>query len=294
MDCFYPINSCGSVIALAGGQSTLSGRPPRSDKKKRGKNKRDERQDLKRSSRSKSRDRHRQSQSSPPSRKLTKRVGAAYKRLDESIITSAKTSLHQQDGIDETTANCSAETYTTGGSGSSESTDLGDEEDFTDASATMTQDYTKTSAMETVDNSPADNRSVSTENVANKSGLYSWFQPTLHKRFQTNKHNFDKDPTSPSSVGAVRNSVKSKFDYIRKTQKFSGYLDPPSDQSVKTTVSVKADDDGSILSNGMGHHLLSHQFSQYRAQRKNELAKQILQRRNGGVSVLVSRSGYDP
>jgi hypothetical protein len=87
-----------------------------------------------------------------------------------------------------------------------------------------------------------------------------------------------------SSIGAVyKTTVRSKFDYMRLHHQFSTTgQDPPCDQSMRTTRSVKAEDAMSLV----------HKWG--RAQRrKNELAKQIMKRRQN-VQQHASRTGSDP
>jgi hypothetical protein len=204
-----------------------------------------------------------------PPRTLRKRIGAAYKRTDDSIVTSNETAtLLSERGLD--TINGSEETETTGsasGSGTS-----GDDED-----ATITS-QTSTTAREMVAHQNFDMTSVATDNVQDKTSPYSWFQPTLNKRVVRPAVANLTSPTN--SVGAVKSSIKNKFDYIRKNHQFSknlNFQDPPSDRSMATSISINADEVGPALTNALRN-------------RRNELARQILKRRQ----MIVSRSGFDP
>jgi hypothetical protein len=98
----------------------------------------------------------------------------------------------------------------------------------------------------------------------------------------TNSNGPVVSPTS--SIGAVyKTSVRSKFDYMRLQHQFSTTgQDPPCDQSMRTTRSVKAEDAMSLV----------HQWGRCQ-RRKNELAKQIMKRRQN-VQKHASRTGSDP
>lgn len=100
----------------------------------------------------------------------------------------------------------------------------------------------------------------------------------------TNTSSYAESTTCSSNGGVDSNkfaSIRSKFDHLRKKKQFSDPGDdPPCDQSIATFKSLKADDAMSFMKKGFQH------------KRKNELAKQILQRRS--QMQMASRTGFDP
>ena len=88
-------------------------------------------------------------------------------------------------------------------------------------------------------------------------------------------------PTGSNGSGVYKGSLKGKFDYMRLHQQFSvsNGQDPPCDASLVSFKSIKADD-------------ASMNFMKWGLQqRRNELAKQIMKRRQ---NVANSRTGFDP
>jgi hypothetical protein len=279
MDCFFPLNSCGSNSNH--GRSSSTGRAPRSRKEDKASTRSGRRQsreprprdDRRGRSRSKSVEALSGPKGGPKKespRTPQKRVGAAYRRTDDSIITSndAATLLTDR-GLD---VSDESEGTATMGSGSG-SCCSGDDEDVP---------YPIEQSMSAPESSVNPNNEVvsvaNTDNVQDKTSPYSWFQPTLNKR--ANLRTSAADLSSPSnSVGAVKSTFKNKFDYIRKTQQFANpnFQDPPSDRSLATSFSVNAAEAGSILTKGFRN-------------RRSDLARQIIKRRQ----VIVSRTGFDP
>lgn len=88
-------------------------------------------------------------------------------------------------------------------------------------------------------------------------------------------------PTGSNGSAVYKGSLKGKFDYMRLHQQFSvsNGQDPPCDASIVSFKSIKADE-------------ASMDFMKWGIQqRRNQLAKQILQRRQ---NVANSRTGFDP
>ena len=231
---------------------------------------------------------------------FTKRIGSAYKRSDASIITDGNTTVADQNrrhNEDERSIP-GTDTCSTGSASSTASSSAGEHDECTRSMASMTlQDDTLTrnsfvthdDTRDDVTTRTVDNASVTTDNVAMKGG-FGWFQPTLNRAFMKKVAAGHDVPSSPSnsSVVAVKKSIKSKFDYIRAAQRFStnNYVDPPADQSIRTTHSVKADEaaaananaNGNANANANGVHK-SPIDNRTQQQRRSDLAKQILQRR---------------
>ena len=216
---------------------------------------------------------------------LKKRIGAAYMRSTDSIMTKDTSAFLSDHGFD--TVNRSAETCTTDSFSGSSSED----EDITSSSSSSSKDDSTTQIKEETLTAhlrnTADTRSITTEDVQRKNNGYSWFQPYRSNNGTPRANNYPQSPTD-DSVGAVKRSIKSKFDYIRKNQRFSSsYHDPPSDKSMMSSHSIKAVDAGSLLKGGgFASALRKKQL----IEKKNELAKSILKRR----SNIMFRPGYDP
>jgi hypothetical protein len=293
MECFYSLDTCGSYIQ--GRPSSSTGRPPRRHQHENDANKDGKRPTRK--SRSSSRHHHtgdddgRRSRSNstekvvnpkgahkkePPPRTLRKRIGAAYKRTDDSIVTSNEgATIVTERGLD--TINGSEATYHSSDGSGSVSGSSGGGEELTHPSQPSTAGVPENKSA----HQNFDMTSVATDNVQDKTSPYSWFQPTLNKRVMRRAASA-ANPSSPTnSVGAVKNTIKNKFDYIRKNHQFSNFnltfQDPPSDRSMATSVSINANEAGSFLTRGM-------------ISRRNELARQIIKRRQD----IVSRAGLDP
>ena len=227
---------------------------------------------------------------------FTRRIGSAYKRSDASIITDGNTTVADHDRRDTEDERSIPGTVTcsTGSASSTASSSAGEHDDCTRSMASVTlQDDTVTrnsfvtrdDTRDDVTTRTVDNASVTTDNVAMKGG-FGWFQPTLNRAFMKKVVAGGDVPSSPSnsSVVVVKKSVKSKFDYIRTAQRFSqstkNDVDPPADQSLRTTHSVKAHDAAatSTNANATGVHK-SPIGNRTQQQRRSDLAKQILQRR---------------
>jgi hypothetical protein len=211
-------------------------------------------------------------------RTLKKRLGAAYMRSSESIATKETTTIVTERGLDEA-AHQSEDTYTTDSvSGSSSSQAISSSSDSNESIERVRE-----ASIARPRDSLVENRSISTEDVEKKSlnNAFSWF---LVPNMETKK----PAPTSPTdSVGAVKRSFRSKFDYIRRNQRFANpFPDPPSDQSMVTTQSIIAAEAGSLLKKGYRNSI--HKKTVILV-RKNELVKQILKQR-----PMVSRPGFDP
>jgi hypothetical protein len=105
----------------------------------------------------------------------------------------------------------------------------------------------------------------------------------------TNNDNNGNVISPTSSAGALKHtttmytqSMRSKFDYVRKHQQFAKPgSDPPSDKSVASTKSLN----GADAAKFMNWNLTT---------RRNELAKQILKRRQNMPTPTASRTGFDP
>lgn len=292
MDCFYPLTACASAF-----EPSLDGRPPRAKKSsKKTIGTRKDRKDSRRKSRD---DRVKEteqpterarsnSKERPPQKKaadkqiegktLKKRLGAAYKRSSESVVTKETGTLFSDKGLDEA-VNQSADTYTTDSiSGTSSSEDISSSCDSNESPELVDESLTAR-----LRNTLIDTRSISTEDVEKKphNGSFSWFS-------MASAGPSTQAPLSPTdSVGAVKKSIRSKFDYIRKSQRFANpFPDPPSDRSMMSSHSIIADEAGSLLKRGYRYNISKKVEMQAR---KNELVKQILKQRH-----MVSRPGYDP
>lgn len=92
------------------------------------------------------------------------------------------------------------------------------------------------------------------------------YYDTTHHRSNTSS------PPSPTdsieSTEAVKVSSRKRFQYIRVNDQQNSRADPPSDKSLMTFRSIRADDAGSIL------------FKKYPRRQQNELARQIIQQRD--------------
>ncbi|KAG7353379.1 hypothetical protein IV203_034650 [Nitzschia inconspicua] len=291
MDCFYPLNSCVSAL-----EPSLDGRPPRGKKsktigstpaKKNIKKKiKDGRttsvpQKPKERPRSKSTEKHMTNEATTDKKvegeAPKKRLGAAYMRSTDSVITRETGILLSDGGLDKS-VNQSEDTYTTDSiSGSSSSEDIS-YSDSNESPGPLKERLTTSLRTNLVDT-----RSISTEDVEKNphNSAFSWFS-------MSNMGTKTGAPLSPTdSVGAVKKSIRSKFDYIRKTQRFSNpFPDPPSDRSMRTTHSIIANEAGSLLKMGYRYNISKKAELQAR---KNELVKQILKQRH-----TVSRPGFDP
>jgi hypothetical protein len=275
MDCFYPIRSCTSAVKSA---VSLRGAPPRDKTIKHsgsfssinvGRKSKDELEPVR--SRSKSRERYMMKEAANKRKEgkvLRKRLGAAYMRSSESIATKETATFVTEHGLDGTGHTSSTESV----SGSSSSQGISSSSDSMEDALT---DRLRDSLVE--------NRSITTEDVENKShnNAFTWF---LVPKMQTET----PAPLSPTdSVGAVKRSIRTKFDYIRKNRRFANtFPDPPSDQSMVTTHSIVADEAGSLLRKGYRTNIRK---KTELLVRKNELVKQILKQRH-----MAPRPGFDP
>jgi hypothetical protein len=289
MDCFYSLRACSSAI-----EPSMEGKPPRDNIKKKigttstkkSRRKGQEEREIhppNRRERSRSKPRERGALKNATATKVEqpvkKRVGAAYQRSNDSIVTKETSTFFSAERGLTDTINRSEDTFTTNSvSASSSSEGISCSSDSNE-----TPKQTEESLTARLRNSLADNRSISTEDVEKKphNSTFSWF---LMSKTETQT----PAPQSPSdSVGAVKKSIRSKFDYIRKSQKFANpFPDPPSDQSMMTSHSIIADEAGSLLKRGYRYNISKRTELQAR---KNELVKQILKQRQA-----ISRPGFDP
>jgi hypothetical protein len=222
------------------------------------------------------------------SRTLKKRIGAAYIRSTDSIATreTALVSAHNRDELAD--VNRSEDTYTTGTVSGSSSEEISSDSDINASSDEISESITTRLRNLNANN---DARSVTTEDVESKPNhAFSWFQTKANtKKVESST----ASPSSPTdSVGAVKRTIRGKFDYIRKNQRFANsFPDPPSDQSMATFHSIRAEDVGSLLLRGRHNSKQTNDLAKTNEMvaRRNELVKQIMKQRN-----MVSRPGFDP
>jgi hypothetical protein len=284
MDCFYPFISCASAIDsyVYNGGGTPRDKTIKnigsSSGNKMGRNSRDQLEPKKSISISIEKLMTKESfNKRKDGRILKKRLGAAYMRSSESVATKETTFVAER-GLNEA-AHQSEDTYVIEStSGSYSSRGISSSSDSTESIEGVGEALTARPRDFLVEN-----RSISTEDVEKKTvnNAFSWFLvPTIEVKTPA--------PTSPTdSVGAVKTSFRSKFDYIRKNQRFANpFPDPPSDRSMITTKSIIAAEAGSLLKKG---YRTSIHKKTVMVARRNELVKQILKQR-----PTVSRPGFDP
>ena len=295
IDCFYPLKSCSS-----GGKSSKE-RPPRNKKdcksKKENRKSRDGRESTRNEKgrgRSKSREGSTSSNKGSASNKPSgrqmpiKRIGAAYMRSSDSIVTKGTSAFNADRGLESVKAGISEETYTTESASRS-----GSSSEDTSCDSKSNESNSDTESLTAHLRNILDMKSIATDEVAKKQNIaYSWFQSTLVSNKGNRRVHHPPSPTN--SVGAVKRSIKSKFDYIRKNQQFSNLLqDPPSDKSLASSHSIKAEDAGSLLRGTFANAYARKQAIEARKMqlitRKNALAKHIIQKRS-----TASRTGFDP
>ena len=309
LECFYPFKSCASDL-----DRPPSGRPPRAKKGKKksksssGKNSssskhsqresREERESSRHSTRDRSRSKSREryllkeaAEKRMENRTLKKRIGAAYIRSADSIATkeTGLLSAHNRDELVE--VNRSEDTFTTGSVSRSSSDELSSDSDINTSSDEVSDSIT--TRLRNI-NRMNDARSITTEDVESKPGnAFSWFQAKVG--VNKTENTTEGQQSDNDSVGAVKRTIRSKFDYIRKNQRFTNpFPDPPSDRSMATSHSIRAEDAGSLLFRG--RRQCKENKDVIRANemvaRRNELVKQIMQQKQR--SIMVSRPGFDP